>query len=164
MIAGDDNDYLAKVNSILRTIELTTYIIAPAITGQLFTFLGFGWTGMFIGAWNLISVCLEYLLLAKIYRTYPALAEKKDDVPEGNLESEIEAPEKSPPQHSLGFLEGLKEALDGWKIYMNHQVRNAGVGLACLYMTVLGFDNITYGRKFKNSIEDKSKFLFQGFA
>ena len=28
---------------------------------------------------------------------------------------------------------------------MNHNIRNAGLGLAFLYMTVLGFDNITYG-------------------
>ena len=28
---------------------------------------------------------------------------------------------------------------------MTHPVRNAGLGLACLYMTVLGFDNVTYG-------------------
>ena len=27
---------------------------------------------------------------------------------------------------------------------MKHPVRNAGLGLAFLYMTVLGFDNITY--------------------
>ena len=28
---------------------------------------------------------------------------------------------------------------------MTYPIRNAGLGLACLYMTVLGFDNITYG-------------------
>ena len=28
---------------------------------------------------------------------------------------------------------------------MNHPVRNAGLGLAFLFLTVLGFDNITYG-------------------
>merc|ERR1712002_72038 len=39
----------------------------------------------------------------------------------------------------------LQEALTGWKTYMTHPVMKAGVGLACLYMTVLGFDNITYG-------------------
>ena len=38
----------------------------------------------------------------------------------------------------------LKDAARGWKIYWNHPVRNAGIGLALLYMTVLGFDNITY--------------------
>jgi iron-regulated transporter 1 len=32
-----------------------------------------------------------------------------------------------------------------WQSYFCHSVRNAGLGLAFLYMTVLGFDNITYG-------------------
>ena len=32
----------------------------------------------------------------------------------------------------------------GWVTYMKHPVRNAGLGLAFLYMTVLGFDSITW--------------------
>ena len=28
---------------------------------------------------------------------------------------------------------------------MTYPIRNAGFALGCLYMTVLGFDNITYG-------------------
>lgn len=33
----------------------------------------------------------------------------------------------------------------GWKLYFNYSVFYAGFAFACLYMTVLGFDNITYG-------------------
>jgi len=137
VIAGEDTDYLAKVNSILRTIELVTYMIAPAIAGQLFTFLGFGWTGIFIAVWNLVSVCVEYLLLAKIYKTYPALSKKGTEASNDDEESQEEP--------SPNFIDGFKDALGGWKIYMNHPVRFAGLGLSCLFMTVLGFDNITYG-------------------
>lgn len=36
----------------------------------------------------------------------------------------------------------------GWAVYMADPVRNAGLGLACLYMTVLGFDSITSGTHF----------------
>ena len=32
----------------------------------------------------------------------------------------------------------------GWGHYFHHKVRNAGLGLALLYMTVLGFDTITW--------------------
>merc|ERR1711973_343816 len=74
VIAENDTDRLAKMNSILRTIELTTYMLAPAAAGQLFTYLGFVLTGVFIAAWNVVSVCLEYLLLVMIYRKYPKLA------------------------------------------------------------------------------------------
>ena len=39
VVAGGDTDRLAAMNSILRTIELTTYAIAPAVAGCLFTIL-----------------------------------------------------------------------------------------------------------------------------
>merc|ERR1719167_595403 len=127
VVAGGDTDRLATMNSILRTIELTTYAIAPAVAGCLFTILGFGLTGLVIAGWNVLSVCLEYCLLARIYRKRPGLADKQV----GSAEDE-EAEEGG-------------GALHGWVTYFNHPVKLAGLGLACLYMTVLGFDNITYG-------------------
>jgi len=147
VIAGDDTDLLAKMNSILRTIELTTYMLAPAAAGQLFTFFGFGFTGVFIAGWNIVSVCLEYILLAMIYKKYPALAKKRNkrsdsESQEPALGDESDANEENGEN---GDTNALREAYEGWKTYMNHPVMKAGVGLACLFMTVLGFDNITYG-------------------
>jgi len=135
VIAENDTDRLAKMNSILRTIELTTYMLAPAAAGQLFTYLGFVLTGVFIAAWNVVSVCLEYLLLVMIYRKYPKLAAFKTTEDTDSDSSAEDDQEKNP----------VKEAVAGWRIYMNHPVRNAGLGLAFLFLTVLGFDNITYG-------------------
>jgi iron-regulated transporter 1 len=36
----------------------------------------------------------------------------------------------------------------GWKTYMKYDVAFAGLGLAAVYMTVMGFDNITVGSSF----------------
>ena len=127
VVAGGDTDRLATMNSILRTIELTTYAIAPAVAGCLFTILGFGLTGLVIAGWNVLSVCLEYCLLARIYRKHPGLAAKQV----GSADDEE--------------VEDGGGAVQGWITYFNHPVKFAGLGLACLYMTVLGFDNITYG-------------------
>merc|ERR1719427_338394 len=144
VIAGEDSDLLAKMNSILRTIELTTYMLAPAAAGQLFTFCGFGLTGLIIAGWNIVSVCLEYLLLALIYKKYPALGQKRNKhiVSESQ---EISVDDDKSIKDDDCETNALKEAYEGWKTYMKHPVMKAGVGLACLYMTVLGFDNITYG-------------------
>merc|ERR1719419_1199921 len=117
------------MNSILRTIELTTYAIAPAVAGCLFTLLGFGLTGLVIAAWNVVSVCLEYCLLSRIYRRHPGLASKRSS--------------SSDEEEEDGGAAG--GAVQGWFTYFNHPVKLAGLGLACLFMTVLGFDNITYG-------------------
>jgi len=136
VIAENDTDRLAKMNSILRTIELTTYMLAPAAAGLLFTHLGFVVTGIVIAAWNIVSVSLEYLLLLLIYRKYPKLASFKASEDTDTASEDSEGGQHGNP---------MKEALAGWRIYLNHPVRNAGLGLAFLFLTVLGFDNITYG-------------------
>merc|ERR550519_2737081 len=97
VIAGEDSDLLAKMNSILRTIELTTYMLAPAAAGQLFTFCGFGLTVLIIAGWNIISVCLEYLLLALIYKKYPALSNKRIKGVESDDKDEEEDSDESNP-------------------------------------------------------------------
>lgn len=42
-------------------------------------------------------------------------------------------------------IHSTKIAAHGWKLYITHPVFTAGVALATVYMTVLGFGNITYG-------------------
>ena len=43
-----------------------------------------------------------------------------------------------------GFLLAVSDSWRAWVSYLQHPVRNAGLGLAFLYMTVLGFDSITW--------------------
>merc|ERR1740137_245614 len=118
-------------------------MMAPAAAGQLFTFFGFGLTGVIIASWNIVSVCLEYLLLALIYKKYPALAKKRSINSESDSTETALVGENSSQEEN--DTNAFREAFEGWKTYLKHPVMKAGVGLACLYMTVLGFDNITYG-------------------
>jgi hypothetical protein len=46
----------------------------------------------------------------------------------------------------FGLKKRCQESLMGWKDYFAHPVRGAGIGLALLYMTVLGFDSVTTGK------------------
>jgi len=132
VIANNNTDKLARMNSVLRTIELTTYMLAPAAGGLLLDYIGYIGTGIFIAVWNIVSVFLEFTLLILIYRKYPKLGSIKK--PEDDNKNEDEEKRNV-----------VKDTIEGWKTYMNHPVRNAGLGLAFLFMTVLGFDNITYG-------------------
>ena len=68
VICDGDLDRLAAMNSVLRTVGLTTFILAPVAAGQLFYFAGHVWTGVAVAAWNVASVGLEYALLHSIYR------------------------------------------------------------------------------------------------
>jgi len=132
VIANNNTDKLARMNSVLRTIELTTYMLAPAAGGLLLDYIGYIGTGIFIAVWNIVSVFLEFTLLLLIYRKYPKLGSIRK--PEDDNKNEDEEKRNV-----------VKDTIEGWKTYMNHPVRNAGLGLAFLFMTVLGFDNITYG-------------------
>ena len=125
VIAGGDNNKLALMNSIFRTIDLVCLTLTPTLAGILFDFTSYLVAALFIGGWNLVSVFLEVALLVSIHRQFPALSETKPSAPatEG----------------------GLTGSLQAWRLYFLHPTRLAGLGLALLYMTVLGFDAITWG-------------------
>lgn len=64
------------MNATIRRIDQLTNILAPMAVGQIMTFgsavIGCG----FISVWNLVSMCVEYFLLWKVYQKTPALAVK----------------------------------------------------------------------------------------
>ena len=64
------------MTATLRRIDQTTLIVAPIATGQIMTYAGLENGALFIGAWNLASVAVEYYLIWKVYNTVPALAHK----------------------------------------------------------------------------------------
>lgn len=76
VVAGGDRSKLADMNATIRRIDQLTNILAPMAVGQIMTFgspvIGCG----FISGWNLVSMCVEYFLLWKVYQKTPALAVK----------------------------------------------------------------------------------------
>ncbi len=70
VIAANDDDRLATMNSVFRTIDLTCFILAPAALGVLFDFLGHAPCALFVAGWNLVSVVVEFSLLYVIYKEY----------------------------------------------------------------------------------------------
>ncbi len=68
IVARHDNNRLAAMNAVFRTIDLTCFILSPAILGVFYDFIGSSTTAFFIAGWNLVSVTVEYSLLVKIYR------------------------------------------------------------------------------------------------
>ena len=72
----DNDDRLAKVNAVFRTIDLATLSLAPLSFGLIFDLISNSAAAYFIAAWNIISVFLEYWLLKSIYKEFPLLAHK----------------------------------------------------------------------------------------
>ncbi|XP_051938595.1 solute carrier family 40 member 1 [Hippocampus zosterae] len=190
VVAGQDSSKLADMNATVRIIDQLTNILAPMLVGQIMAFgshfIGCG----FISGWNLFSMLLEYTLLWKVYQKTPALAVKagQKEQHEQELkqlsrakESETgQSPEESsqplmnaivpavktePPKERgccYQATEPLRTLKAGWKAYYNQSIFFAGMSLAFLYMTVLGFDCITTGYAYTQGLNGSILSLLMG--
>ncbi|XP_055967872.1 solute carrier family 40 member 1 isoform X2 [Sorex fumeus] len=187
VVAGEDRSKLADMNATIRRIDQLTNILAPMAVGQIMTFgspvIGCG----FISGWNLVSMCVEYFLLWKVYQKTPALAMKaalkveEAELKQLNLHKETEPKplegthlmgEKDPNIHELvheqepscgsQMAEPFRTFRDGWVSYYNQPVFLAGMALAFLYMTVLGFDCITTGYAYTQGLSGSILSILMG--
>ena len=123
-------------------------MLAPVISGQLFYFIGYIWTGVFIAAWNILSVVCEYMLLSGIYKQYPRLAQKIScsTASTNNIETQVDDEEtchlsndtiekqaayhdtKRDKKRALTWRRIIprtfRESFAGWQMYFEHPVRN----------------------------------------
>lgn len=187
VVAGQDSSRLADMNATVRIIDQLTNILAPMLVGQIMAFgshfIGCG----FISGWNLCSMCLEYCLLLKVYQKTPALAVKagykgedqelkqlstlkelengQNPVELSQLMNETEVDTKSQHQKSsccYQMMEPLRTLKAGWVAYYNQSIFFAGMSLAFLYMTVLGFDCITTGYAYTQGLNGSVLSLLMG--
>ncbi|XP_053571262.1 solute carrier family 40 protein member 1-like [Bombina bombina] len=190
VVAGEDRSKLADMNATVRRIDQLTNILAPMAVGQIMTFgspvIGCG----FIAGWNLVSMGVEYLLLWKVYQKIPVLAMKfikKDDdqelkqlniqVIDTSSNNNEKPPEDAflmgdkaiaviepPKESSCGekISEPFRTFRDGWVAYYNQSIFWAGMGLAFLYMTVLGFDCITTGYAYTQGLSGSVLSILMG--
>ena len=119
------------MNSVFRSIDLLTNILAPIAVGQIMAYISPVASAVFICLWNVVSVMIEYGLLWVIFRDLPALGDKV-------------IPEDAGDKRTI--VEHVKHYIDGWSMYFKHRVIWAGLAIASLYMTVLAFHNITIGK------------------
>lgn len=117
----------------LRRIDLFTNLLAPVMTGQIVgntsTFVG----AIVIGGWNLVSLVFELIFQSFVYRSVPELAVKF-----------VEEQKQSSIKHKI--LAPIFALIGGWKAYIKQSCAYAGIALSFLYLTVIGFGNITTGK------------------
>lgn len=189
VVAGQDSSKLADMNATVRIIDQLTNILAPMLVGQIMAF-GSHFVGCgFISGWNLCSMCVEYALLWKVYQKTPALAVKagqkeqqqelKQLSPTKDLENgqspeessqplmnetSVVAKSDSPKQRGCCYqmAEPVRTFKAGWVAYYNQNIFFAGMSLAFLYMTVLGFDCITTGYAYTQGLNGSVLSLLMG--
>ncbi|KAJ8415857.1 hypothetical protein AAFF_G00404140 [Aldrovandia affinis] len=194
VITGYNRGHLAGMNATMRRIDQVTNILAPLAVGQVMTLasnvVGCG----FILGWNLVSLIVEFIFLSRVYRIVPALSVKPqvdEGEDQDSLESQGDrtssqgdcelstAPELTEENYNISL--NLKEITniplcfqrfkwllstckDGWKAYYRQPVFLAGMGLAFLYTTVLGFDCITTGYAYTQGISGSLLSLLMGVS
>lgn len=164
IIAGGDSQTLASINSTCRSIDLTTNMIAPIAVGQVMYFVSHIVAATTIASWNVLSFFIECFLLWRIYLEFPSLAVKDQTVIsekqplQGSNDKESDQPTADVYINKGSdrgfFAKRFGRFVASWRIYFSHEVRNAGIGLACLYMTVLGFDSITMGYSYSQGVPE----------
>nr|XP_055065635.1 solute carrier family 40 member 1 [Misgurnus anguillicaudatus] len=187
VITGYNRGHLAGMNATMRRIDQVTNILAPLAVGQVMTLasnvVGCG----FILGWNLVSLIVEFIFLSRVYRIVPELSvkppvlehqvcvEKKRErkctqgrsscptsaVYEGNSSSLHLSRIPKCFQHLRGLLSTCRE---GWRAYYRQPVFLAGLGLAFLYTTVLGFDCITTGYAYTQGISGSLLSILMGIS
>nr|KAG5714170.1 hypothetical protein BaRGS_018387 [Batillaria attramentaria] len=192
-ICGKDSDHLATMTAMLRRIDMFSMIVAPIVTGQIMTYIGLVFGAIFIGSWNVLSVFVEFYLMWKVYNTVPALKAKKDarrvDDSESSFhtENQHQSPAKAKTENvdvefEIGHigvdanrpqqggctcgrvLSQFVTLYRGFRTYTKYNVALAGLSLAFLYMTVLGFHNITVAYAITQGLSESVLGILSGTA
>ena len=95
------------MNSIFRSIDLLTNILAPIAVGQIMAYISPIASAIFICGWNVVSVTIEYGLLYLIFKDIPELAHK--------IIPTIKEKKKS-------LMEHIKSYKEGWSLYFHHEI------------------------------------------
>ncbi|KAM4600704.1 ferroportin [Polymixia lowei] len=182
VITGYNRGHLAGMNATMRRIDQVTNILAPLAVGQVMTLasnvVGCG----FILGWNLVSLIVEFIFLSRVYRIVPALSIKPPSEEVDEAQGEADAREvlaltedncnislhlkeiTNLPLCFRRFRWLLSTCKDGWRAYYRQPVFLAGMGLAFLYTTVLGFDCITTGYAYTQGISGSLLSLLMGVS
>uniref|UniRef100_A0A8C1JRL9 Solute carrier family 40 member n=1 Tax=Cyprinus carpio TaxID=7962 RepID=A0A8C1JRL9_CYPCA len=177
VITGYNRGHLAGMNATMRRIDQVTNILAPLAVGQVMTLasnvVGCG----FILGWNLVSLIVEFIFLSRVYRIVPALSAKP---PAMEHQSYLEKKRERKRSQGKTRLKPMKYNVylklhsvvwcafytcrEGWRAYYRQPVFLAGLGLAFLYTTVLGFDCITTGYAYTQGISGSLLSILMGVS
>ena len=150
VVCKGNKTLLAESNALLRRIDLTVAIVSPIAVGFAMSIVSTYASIIFICMWDLFSFFAEYFLLLKVYKDIPELRFKNNNDEESvsllRKESSMETEGRFVEVKSGFDVVGrLKSFIQGWHVYYKQDVFLAGLTLAMLYLTCLGFNAITTG-------------------
>ncbi|GAY32154.1 hypothetical protein CUMW_000870 [Citrus unshiu] len=159
---GHPPEALTKMNSIIRRIDLTCKLLAPAITGFIISFVSLQASAMTLAIWTTVTVWVEYWLFMSVYKGIPALAESSQRRIRRSMPIDMEQSTSMPREREsllshdennaeLAEKRWRRKIIDwisnapcvgAWQVYLKQEVVLPGVSLALLFFTVLSFGTL----------------------
>jgi iron-regulated transporter 1 len=69
--------HVSDLNAISRSIDLICKVLSPAVSGLIMTYVSMLASAIVLAVWNVVSVFIEYSILATVFRRVPDLATKR---------------------------------------------------------------------------------------
>ncbi|KAL5260918.1 hypothetical protein ACHWQZ_G006831 [Mnemiopsis leidyi] len=148
VLSKQDTDMLSEINAMMRRIDQVCLLLAPIVAGAFMTALDTTWAAGLIAVWNVVSFFFEYTLLRTVHTRVPELAQK--ETPPGDEEKDRNL--------AISPLKKIQHLIESYfrnvGIFFSQDVALTGFCLSLVYLTVLGFDNITVGYLRLNNVKD----------
>ncbi|XP_024012515.1 solute carrier family 40 member 2 isoform X1 [Eutrema salsugineum] len=161
MSEGHSPAVLTRMNSVIRSIDLSSKLLSPVITGLIISFVSLRASAITFAAWATITVWIEYWLFISVYSGVPAIVQsdarrssrlmsrtqaEETDIASRYLHvpllqgttSEDNIPSRSGIMRILERISG-SSFVAAWRNYLNQEIVLPGVALALLFFTVLRF-------------------------
>ena len=135
--SGHPAAVLARMNSVIRRIDLSCKLLAPVLSGFVISFVSTQASAVVLALWNVASVGLEYWMFTSVYRGVPALGENVQQRRESSAEAvdeEVHRVEGLTKQMSI-----LLPCWESWAVYMRQEVMLPGLAMSILYFGVLRY-------------------------
>ena len=149
VLSKHDTDMLSEINAMMRRIDQVCLLLAPIVAGAFMTALDTTWAAGLIAVWNIVSFFFEYTLLRTVHTRVPELAHK---------ETSPEEDEEDKNLVTSSFFQQIRHLIESYignvQIFFSQDVALTGFCLSLVYLTVLGFDNITVGYLRLNNVKD----------
>ncbi|CAJ0958998.1 unnamed protein product, partial [Mesorhabditis belari] len=129
VIVLSQGDKLSKLNAILLTVDQLANVISPLVIGGLVSLINLRTVLIIFGVYSCGSIILKVIVLNILLTKEPRLLKKQQ---KANFD------EKSLKKSKNGFFTVIG-------VFWRQRIFSAALGMALLFMTVLGFDGLAIG-------------------
>lgn len=165
MSEGHSPAVLTRMNSVIRSIDLSSKLLSPVITGLIISFVSLRASAITFAAWATITVWIEYWLFISVYSGVPAIVQS-DERRSLRLSQTQEEERDIASSCYVPLLQGTTEDESYWNAqsrsgimrilerisessfvgarrnYLNQEIVFPGIALALLFFTVLRFSSL----------------------